>query len=538
LSKIIEEIYMNKVTLLVMLTLILSFADDYLVSVELTEERLAVFADKDVSVIGELEHTAIILIDDADFDKMALYSYRILDVKPEEGNYYLVRPLNPQIDLRRYGKVLLKDGNDYLIKIHEEMFLELIKKKVMVKRLSFIPHIIKSESSPRHFLKDPHVQTITEEVDPDSILRYVKRLQDFKTRYSTHDSCLAAAIYIADKLNSYGCDTVFFQNHTTGHAPNVVGIKQGEVHPDSIYVVVCGHFDSMSNQPLSLAPGADDNASGTAGVIEAARAMKNRKFEYSIRYIAFSGEEFGLYGSEHYAPWARSQGDSIIGVFNADMIAYVDAEPESLEVIAKISSPDCEWLADFFIETAQNYTTLLTRKRMVTWMPYSDHSPFWDQGYTALCNIEDYGVVNPYYHTTADSIGAGYNNNNFCTETIRAQVAALSLLAVPYVIGVDEESSSIAQGTVALQIQPTVSNSHVTIFYRHENTHPGATFHIYDATGNRIRTFSTHSTLSPTSYEIVWHGDDNYGRKVPAGVYFVQLEVGDEKRTQKVTIIK
>ncbi len=529
---------MKKVTLLVMVTLFLSFADEYLVGVELTEERLAVFADEDVSVIGELENTAIILIDDADFDKLTRYSYRILDVKPEEESYYFVRPLDQQIDLNRYGKVLLKDGNDYLIKIHEEMFLELIKKKVMVKRLSFTPHIIQSESFRRYFLMHPCVQTITEEVDPDSILSHVERLQDFRTRYSTHDSCFAAAIYIADKLNSYGCDTVFFQNHTAGHAPNVVGIKRGEVHPDSIYVVVCGHFDSISDQPFSLAPGADDNGSGTAGVIEAARAMRNRKYEYSVRYIAFSGEEFGLYGSEHYAPWARSQGDSIIGVFNADMTAYVDAEPESLEVIAKSSNPDCEWLADFFIEAAQNYTTLLTRKRMVTWMPYSDHSPFWEQGYTALCNIEDYGVVNPYYHTTADSIGAGYNNNDFCTETIKAQVAALSLLAVPYVIGVNEEDLGITQETALMQIQPTVSNSHVTIFYSHENTYPGATLTIYNATGNLIRTFTTNHTLSPTSSEIVWHGDDNHGRKVPTGVYFVQLKSGAEKCTRKVTIIR
>ncbi len=526
---------MKKVTLLIMFTLILGFADDYLVSVRLPADRLAVFADKDLKIIAELENTAILIMDDTDFDKVATYSYRILDEKPQEGRYYLVRPLDPEIDLNEYGEVLMKDDDDYLIKISEKMFLELIKKRIMIKRLLFTPLILKSESSPHYFLIDPYVQAITDEVNPDSILSHVQRLQDFRTRFSIHDSCFAAANYIADKLTIYGCDTVFFQNHTSGHAPNVVGIKRGQVHPDSIYVVVCGHFDSISDQPFSLAPGADDNGSGTASVIEAARAMQIQKFEYSVRYIAFSGEEFGLYGSEYYAPRARSQGDSIIGVFNADMIAYVDAEPESLEVIAKISNPDCEWLADFFVEAAQNYASLLTRKRMVNSMPYSDHSPFWGQGYVALCNIEDFGVMNPYYHTTADSIGAGYSNNDFCTETIKAQVAALSLLAVPYIIGTDEESSSIARETAVLRIQPTVSNSFVTIAFGREVLPPEATITVYDVQGKRVRTFRVNPTLNS---EIVWHGHDNYGLKVPAGVYFILLDARDWKCTKKVTLVR
>lgn len=529
---------MKKVTLLIMFTLILGFADDYLVSVSLTEDRLAVFADKNLKIIAELENTAILLIDDTDFEKVAIYSYRILDERPQEGSYYLVRPLDPEIDLNTCGEVLMKDDDDYLIKINEKMFLKLIKKRIMIKRLPFTPLILKNESSPYHFLTDPYVQTIIDEVNPDSILSHVQRLQDFRTRFSIHDSCFAAANYIADKLSMYGCDTVFFQNHTSGHAPNVVGIKRGQVHPDSIYVVVCGHFDSISDQPFSLAPGADDNGSGTASVIEAARAMQIQKFEYSVRYIAFSGEEFGLYGSEYYAPWARSQGDSIIGVFNADMIAYVDAEPESLEVIAKISNPNCEWLADFFIEAAQNYATLLTRKRMVNSMPYSDHSPFWSQGYVALCNIEDYGVMNPYYHMTADSIGAGYNNNDFCTETIKAQVAALSLLAVPYIIGIDEESSCIAQETAVLRIQPTVSNSFFTIALENEALPQEVTVTVYDVQGKRVRIFRINSTSTAINSEIVWHGLDNYGQKVPSGVYFIELDTGDATHTAKVTFVR
>ncbi|MCK4941107.1 M28 family peptidase, partial [candidate division WOR-3 bacterium] len=286
------------------------------------------------------------------------------------------------------------------------------------------------QQAPR-FTYNPLVQVIVDQVDADSVLSYVQRLQDFVTRYSTHDSCTAAANYIASKFTDYGCDSVYFQYHTSGHAPNVIGVKRGTLYPDSIYTVVCGHLDATSYQSPNIAPGADDNASGTASVIEALRVMRNYQFEYSVRYIAFTGEEFGLYGSYHYASLAHSQGDSILGVLNADMIGYANAYPESVDVLAKISNPACEPFADFFIAAADSYTTLLTNKQMVNSTAYSDHHPFWQNGYLALCNIEDNPPVNPYYHEPGDTIGAGYNDNDFCTEVTKAQVAALCLMANP-----------------------------------------------------------------------------------------------------------
>jgi hypothetical protein len=304
-----------------------------------------------------------LIVADNEFDKLATYTFSIIDDDPIEGQYYLVRAIDKQLDLPKFGQVLLTDGSVHLLKINPTMLEELIKEKVDVNRLMFTP-IIRSGQRASIFYYNPLVQTIVDQVDADSVLSYVQRLQDFVTRYSTHDSCEAAANYIAGKFTDYGCDSVYFQYHTTGHAPNVVGIKTGTLYPDSIYTVVCGHFDATSYLSPNIAPGADDNASGTASVIEAMRVMRNYQFEYSVRYIAFSGEEFGLYGSYYYASLARSQGDSILGVLNADMIAYVNAYPESVEVLAKISNPPCEPFADFFVAAADSYTTLLARKRM------------------------------------------------------------------------------------------------------------------------------------------------------------------------------
>ncbi|UCG31283.1 MAG: M28 family peptidase, partial [candidate division WOR-3 bacterium] len=407
-----------------------AFAADYLVRIDLDEQRLDPLFENGLRPIAELDNTALLIVTDNELGRLTPYSFSIIDEDPEEGRYYLAHRTDEHLALTDYGEILMTDGSVYLLKIRPDMLEELIKEKVDIQRLMFSP-IIRSSQRASKFYYNPLVQTIVDQVDPDSVLSVVQRLQDFVTRYSTHDSCDAAADYIAGKFTDYGCDSVYFQYHTTGHAPNVVGVKTGTLYPDSIYTVVCGHFDATSYLSPNIAPGADDNASGTASVIEAIRVMRNYQFEYSVRYIAFSGEEFGLYGSYYYASLARSQGDSILGVLNADMIAYVNAYPESVEVLAKISNPPCEPFADFFVAAADSYTTLLARKRMVTSAAYSDHHPFWQNGYLAVCNIEDNPLVNPYYHEPGDTIGAGYNDNAFCTEVVKAQVAALSLMARP-----------------------------------------------------------------------------------------------------------
>ncbi len=537
---------MKKLTIILLILTVIGFADEYIVRVELTEDRLTPLFDKNLRIIGELENSAIVLALDSDFVNLFSLSYQILDQDVEEGRYYFVHPLDARIDLHNYGEILTQDGNDYFIKIKDGMLEELIKEKIMIKRLSFKPIIRKNTSSFQRSFSNSTVQEIVNEVSPDTVLSYVQRLQNFVTRYSTHDSCFAAADYIAAKFTDYGCDSIFLQYHTANHAPNVIGVKRGIIYPDSIYTVVCGHFDATSSMAPPIAPGADDNASGTAGVLEAARVMRDYEFEYSVRYIAFSGEEFGLFGSEYYAQLAHSQADSILGVFNADMIGYVDALPESLEVIAKISNPACEPLADFFIAAADTYTTLLTRKRMVNSMPYSDHQSFWEQGYVALLNAEDYWLQNPYYHQPGDTIGAGYNNNDFCTEVIKAQVAALSLMAIPYDTGIEEDVVVAANNTL-LRVSPTIGNAHFTIFFEIDNPDYHATLNIYNVTGRLVRQLDytiSHANTHAQSHEpkapkhITWDGTDNFNRKLPAGIYFIQLQDNESKKTEKLILLK
>ncbi len=379
-------------------------------------------------IVGHTRNGVLVVGDEVD---LGLVSGRVLDQDPGRSLYYTVHPLDDAAEatVRGTGTVLDFDGSEYLMRLTGDEAGRLRLMRVMVGPVDLDGWVM-NDIAPVFppVTANPLIEQMVAQVDPDSVLSYVQRLQDYGNRYSTGDSCLAAAQWIADKFRQFGCDTVILQDHRSGHAPNVIGVKYGSSGQRNPYAIVCGHFDAYAP---SNAPGADDNASGTGAAIEACRVMQDYLFTFDLKYIAWSGEEFGLYGSEYYAEQARQQGDSILGVLNADMIGYVDAAPEDCNLMAKIANPPCEPFADFFIAVADTYTLLPCTKEMMLNNHNSDHGPFWDNGYLALTAIEDFWPVNPHYHTSHDSIGAGYNSNEFCTEVTKAQVAALATLGQP-----------------------------------------------------------------------------------------------------------
>ncbi len=383
------------------------------------------------AIVGMSGHGVLVVGDDSRLADFAALGGRYLAEKPRAHLYYRVHLFTDaaRADLAVTSRILDFDGEEYVVEVEPAAVEQFIALPAMRGRISLSPWVMNNAAPqlPR-VLANPTIEQMVALVSPDSVLASVRRLQRYRNRYSTGDSCKAAAQWIAARFRAYGCDTVILENHTTNHAPNVVGIKYGTSGQRNPYAIIDGHFDSYA---ASNAPGADDNASGTLSALEACRVMQGFQFQHDLRFIAFSGEEFGLYGSDYYAGQAHSRGDTILGVLNFDMIAYEDAAPEDLEVIGKIANPPCEPFCDWFIAVADTYTTLPCNKQMMDDMQSSDQGPFWNNGYLAFCGIEDYWPGNPYYHTPGDSIGAGYNDNLFCTEVIKAGVAALATMGEP-----------------------------------------------------------------------------------------------------------
>jgi photosystem II stability/assembly factor-like uncharacterized protein len=226
---------------------------------------------------------------------------------------------------------------------------------------------------------------------------------------------------------------------------NVVATITGKVYPNGEYLITA-HYDDYSGSPQTYAPGADDNASGTAAVLEAASIMKDYGFKYTVKFVCVTAEEQGLIGSYIYAGKARSQGASINGVLNFDMITYDGNQDGHIDVHTDSSSLN---LADLFISSLSDYGLGLTARKIIinNGVDYSDHASFWEYGYRAILGIEDDYDFNPYYHTTGDKITAF--DTTYFRKFCQAGLASLASLATPYF---DQ------RGDVNLDLQITISD--------------------------------------------------------------------------------
>jgi hypothetical protein len=280
--------------------------------------------------------------------------------------------------------------------------------------------------------QDPFIESIVSLVSSSDLAAHVQSLQDFQTRYASTTNCESAGEALFSSFTALGLDDVHFEPFTFSGSytsRNVVAEKTGETYPNEVYII-CSHYDSTSPSRLTLAPGADDNASGTAAVLEAAGVLAPYSFDFTVRFITFSAEEWGLWGSRAYAAAARSAGERILGVINLDMIAYADAVPEDLQIIV---NQDSTWLADLFLAAGSHYGVVGGTKTVDASFVYSDHAPFWDNGYPALLAIEDEPLTNPYYHRTTDTLDK--LNLDFFTSSARTSVGLLAELAQPIKTG-------------------------------------------------------------------------------------------------------
>ncbi|TAI49202.1 M28 family peptidase [Flagellimonas allohymeniacidonis] len=194
---------------------------------------------------------------------------------------------------------------------------------------------------------DSRIYDIINAVSADRIEKDITTLANFGTRHTLSDTVSqtrgigAARRWIKsefDKIDSNcnDCLEVFYQKDLVKKGDgrriikdvwvvNVVAIQRGTKYPNR-YIIMSGDIDSRVSDPVDFtsdSPGANDNASGMAGTIEAARVLSKYNFENSIIYVGLSGEEQGLYGGRGLAAYAKENGWEIIGILNNDMIGNI-----------------------------------------------------------------------------------------------------------------------------------------------------------------------------------------------------------------------
>jgi len=294
-------------------------------------------------------------------------------------------------------------------------------------------------SAPRP-LPDTFIQRLIAKVSPDSIQARLQRLQDFSTRYSYTDSCRRAEEYVADYFTFLGLDSVQLDSYPAYGDTwrNVVGTIVGKTHPEKI-LIVCGHMDATSEIPDSVAPGAEDNGSGTCAAIEAARVLVGESLDCTVKFIAFTGEDVALNGSDHYAREARARGDDIVCAFNFDMIAW----PGGSWGVALVGVEAAKRFVQYEAQIASTYTTLAHRETYRSFP--SDSRSFDNVGYAATSGYEYGSEPYVWYHTSHDSL---YRlSMPLAAEVTKLAVATLASLAVAPVAPVGFELRDAGNGT-------------------------------------------------------------------------------------------
>jgi hypothetical protein len=211
---------------------------------------------------------------------------------------------------------------------------------------------------------------------------------------------------------------------------NVIAVQAGDGRSSEI-VVVGAHLDDLPE--TGWAPGADDNASGSAAVLVAARVLSQYRFDRSIHFVLFTGEEQGLWGSARYTEDALRGESNIVAALVADMIACPAGSPPLclVRVGGYVTTPTLgnSWLAGVFTDVVINYglSGRLSQPAVITTETLtSDQDEFWSAGFPAV-QIRDSGLVSN--HTTNDTL-AGLDFDYF-QAMVQAIVGTAAHLAIP-----------------------------------------------------------------------------------------------------------
>lgn len=214
-----------------------------------------------------------------------------------------------------------------------------------MKKLLFVPLLFLSALALSQ--TDSRIYDIIDAVSVERIEADITTLANFGTRHTLSDTVSstrgigAARRWIKREFEKTskscnGCLEVFYQKDLVKKGDNgrivhdvmvvnVVAIQRGAKYPNR-FIIMSGDIDSRvsdSNNFTSDSPGANDNASGMAGTLEAARVLSNYQFNNSIIYVGLSGEEQGLFGGKGLAAYAKEKGWEIIGIMNNDMIGNI-----------------------------------------------------------------------------------------------------------------------------------------------------------------------------------------------------------------------
>lgn len=296
------------------------------------------------------------------------------------------------------------------------------------------------------------IAAIVDQVDAARWFATVSTLTGWD-RSSYSDELSLARQWIADEFAELGLTVAepffsFVYQGVQADVANVIGRIDGVQYPDE-WIVVGGHYDSRNTINGATSPddtpGADDNASGCSGVIEAARALVPYRPLRTIVFMCYSGEEQGLHGSQAHVGALGTAGDldKINAMLNMDMIGWSPDATLGVTIGTLPGSANSQ-LSTLLADSALTYVPALDPDAVVTTASTccSDHMPYLNAGRPATMSIHRGGTTYPHYHKSTDTpANLGPHAQDIGGAIVRMNVAALAQLAgTDRIFAADNES--------------------------------------------------------------------------------------------------
>ena len=421
------------------------------------------------------------------------------------------------------------------------IFVFTLSQRSVAQNTTTLPDLQKTHSSNNKFsiqTEDTLIQYLINQTNLDTLVHFVNVLSGedsvtindttylFLSRYWLHPHNDLAADFIFQTLSRFDIPTYNQNYSTTGR--NVYAVKNGTDFPDQKFII-CAHYDDMP--PQTPAPGADDNAGSVAAVLEAARLLSQVPTPYTIVFALWDEEEMGSWGSRYYALQAYLSGEDILGVVNLEMLGY-DSDNDGLYDIHTQPIANSVELANLIDSLQNHYNLGLTSVIHNPGTTASDHSSFWNQGYTAIVFGEAFfgGDPNPFYHTSNDKIE--HFNLDYYHALSKLAIATISHLAFNnIVVGLNNEPETATNEFKLYQNYPNPFNPQTSIqLVLPQDGY--VSLKIYNVLGQEIATLVSDNLLAG-SYQYVWNASN-----FASGIYVYRLEAKGSMMDRKMILMK
>ena len=289
------------------------------------------------------------------------------------------------------------------------------------------------------------VRKVVAEASVGRVYGYEKALFDFDSKHITRPGNKLAGDYLFNKYKSFGYSPEYQwfagRGALGGQTANVLATLKGTTNPELVYVV-SSHYDSVA-----VGPGADDDSSGTAALLETARILAKHPQPATIIFASFTGEESGLLGSREFVRQAVANKVRIVGALNNDMIGW--ANDHRLDNTIRYSNAG---IRDIQHGAAMHFTDLITYDAL--YYKSTDAAAYYEAYGDIVGGIGSYPVLgNPHYHQSHDLLDT--INHRLVTEVARTTAATLMLLASSPARLADVKVDSFTNGTARVSWTPS-----------------------------------------------------------------------------------